>query len=438
MKLSIKNEAELTNKLGQVIYIAGTQWGDEGKGKLVDILSQHYDIVARCAGGANAGHTIVVNEGGESKKFVFHLMPSGILHEGTMCVIGNGAVIEVPTLFEEISTLKEKGINIHGKLKISDRAHLLLSYHKIIDGIQEDRKGDSKVGTTKRGIGPCYTDKVARIGIRVGDLLDFNLFAEKFRANAKRHMKVYGFELDIEQEINYYKDAVELIEPFIDNTAKYINDSHKEGKTVLAEGAQGTHLDIDHGTYPYVTSSNTTSGGVNTGLGIGPNKITNIIGIMKAYTTRVGEGPFPSELPLKEAEMLREQGAEYGATTGRPRRCGWLDTVVVKESVMLNGLTSINMTKLDVLTGISPIKIAIGYKLDGEKIDHIPFSLKDFENVEVEYIEMEGWKEDLNKAKTFEDLPENAQKYVKKVEELVETPINFIGVGIHRDEMIYR
>ncbi len=438
MTLSIKNEAELTDKLGQVIYIAGSQWGDEGKGKLVDILSQHYDIVARCAGGANAGHTIVVKEGGESKKFVFHLMPSGVLHEGKMCVIGNGAVVEIPTLFEEISMLKEKGIDIHGKLKISDRAHLLLSYHKTIDGIQEDRKGESKVGTTKRGIGPCYTDKASRIGIRVGDLLDFSLFAEKFRANAERHMKVYGFELDIEQEINYYKDAIESIEPYIDNTAKYINESYKEGKTVLAEGAQGTHLDIDHGTYPYVTSSNTTSGGVSTGLGIGPNKITNVIGIMKAYTTRVGEGPFPSELPLKEAEMLREQGAEYGATTGRPRRCGWLDIIVVKEAVMLNGLTSINMTKLDVLTGITPIKVAVGYKLDGEKTDYIPFSLKDFENVEVEYIEMEGWTEDISKAKTFEELPENAKAYVKKVEELVETPINFIGVGVHRDEMIYR
>ncbi|MFC1729809.1 adenylosuccinate synthase [candidate division KSB1 bacterium] len=438
MTLTIENEAELTKKLGQVIYIAGSQWGDEGKGKLVDILSAHYDVIARCAGGANAGHTIVVNEGGQSKKFIFHLLPSGVLHEGKMCIIGNGAVVEIPTLFEEIKTLKEKGIDIHGKLKISDRAHLLLSYHKIIDGIQEDRKGDKKVGTTKRGIGPCYTDKVSRIGIRVGDLLEFDTFAAKLRANAEKHMKVYGFDFDIEQEINYYKDAIEVLEGYIDNTAQYINKSYKEGKTVLAEGAQGTHLDIDHGTYPYVTSSNTTSGGVSTGLGIGPNKITNIIGIMKAYTTRVGEGPFPTELPDKEAEMLREQGAEYGATTGRPRRCGWLDTVVVRESVMLNGLTSINMTKLDVLTGVNPIKIGVGYKLNGETIDSIPFSLKDFDNVEVEYIEMEGWTEDISKAKTFDELPKNAQAYVKKVEELVETPINFIGVGVHRDEMIYR
>lgn len=438
MTLKILNEAELIKKLGQVIYIAGTQWGDEGKGKLVDILSQHYDIIARCAGGANAGHTIVVNENGESKKFIFHLLPSGVLHEGKMCVIGNGAVVEIPTLFEEIKTLKEKGIDIHGKLKISDRAHLLLSYHKIIDGIQEDRKGDKKVGTTKRGIGPCYTDKVARIGIRIGDLLDFDVFAGKLRTNAERHMKVYGFDFDIEKEINYYKDAIEVIAQYIDNTAKYLNESYAEGKTILAEGAQGTHLDIDHGTYPFVTSSNTISGGVSTGLGIAPNKLTNVIGIMKAYTTRVGAGPFPTELPEVEANMLREQGAEYGATTGRPRRCGWLDAVVVKEAISLNGLTSLNMTKLDVLTNVNPIKIGIEYKLNGESIDYIPSSLKDFDNVEVEYLEMEGWTKDISKAKKFEDLPKNAQIYVKKVEELLETPINFIGVGVHRDEMIYR
>jgi len=438
MALSIKNEAELTKKLGQVIYIAGTQWGDEGKGKLVDILSAHYDIIARCAGGANAGHTIVVNEGGQSKKFIFHLMPSGVLHDGKICVIGNGTVLHVPTLLEEIEELKKEGISVRDKLKISDRAHLLLEYHKIIDGIQEDRKGDKKVGTTKRGIGPAYTDKVARIGIRVADLLDFDGFAEKLRQNAERHMKAYGFDFDIEQEINYYKDAVEIIQEYIVNTTEFAHNSYKEGKTILVEGAQGTQLDIDHGTYPYVTSSNTTSGGVCTGVGIPPNKISNIIGIMKAYTTRVGAGPFPTELSGMEGDMLRDQGAEYGSTTGRPRRCGWLDIIVVKNAIAINGITSINMTKLDVLTKVDPIKIGVGYKLNGEPIEYIPTSLKDFDNVEVEYLEMEGWEEDISKAKKFSDLPKNCQNYVKKVEELLETPINFIGVGVHRDEMIYR
>lgn len=438
MTLTISSEAELTKKLGQVIYIAGSQWGDEGKGKLVDILSAQYDIIARCAGGANAGHTIVVNENGESKKFVFHLMPSGILHEGKTCVIGNGAVLHVPTLLEEIAELKEKGIEVHSKLKISDRCHLLLEYHKIIDGIQEERKGDKKVGTTKRGIGPAYTDKAARIGIRVGDLLDFNDFAEKLRRNAERHMKAYGFKFDIEKEINYYKDAIEVIQEYIVNTTEFLDRSYREGKNILAEGAQGSHLDIDHGTYPYVTSSNTTSGGVSTGLGLAPNKLNSVIGIMKAYTTRVGAGPFPTELSGLEGDMLREQGDEYGATTGRPRRCGWLDLVVVKNAIIVNGVNSINMTKLDVLTKVNPIKIGVGYKLDGKSVEYIPASLKDFEKVEVEYLEMEGWEKDISKAKKFDDLPKNAQAYVKKVEELLETPINFIGVGVHRDEMIYR
>jgi len=438
MDLSIKNEADIIPKLGQVIYVAGSQWGDEGKGKLVDILAEKYDIVARCAGGANAGHTIVVKEGDESKKFIFHLIPSGVLHEDTICIIGNGAVVHVPTLLEEITQLKEKGIDVSKKLKISDRAHLLLQYHKVIDGIQEERKGDKKVGTTKRGIGPCYTDKASRIGIRVGDLFDFDDFAQKLRSNAERHMKAYGFEFDIEQEINYYKDAVEVIDNFVINTTEYLHRAHRDGKTILAEGAQGTHLDIDHGTYPYVTSSNTTSGGVSTGLGIPPNKLNSVIGIVKAYTTRVGAGPFPTELSGMEAEMLREQGAEYGATTGRPRRCGWLDLIVIKNAIAINGISSINMTKLDVLKGVNPIKIGVGYTLNGESIEYIPASLSDFEKVEVEYLEMEGFTQDISKAKNFDDLPKNAKNYVKKVEELLETPINFIGVGVHRNEMIYR
>lgn len=438
MTISIKNEADCVKKLGQAIYIAGTQWGDEGKGKLVDVLSAQYDIIARSAGGANAGHTICVNEKGKTKKYIFHLMPSGILHKNKVCVIGNGTVIHIPTLLEEISKLKEQGVDVHGKLLISDKAHLLLEYHKIIDGIQEEQKKGKKVGTTLRGIGPAYTDKISRMGIRLADLLNFDDFAEKLRNNAKRHMKTYGFDFDIEQEINYYIDAVEIIREYIINTTEYIHEAYKEGKTILIEGAQGTHLDIDHGTYPYVTSSNTTSGGACTGLGFPPSKIENAIGIMKAYTTRVGEGPFPTELGGMEGDMLRDQGVEFGSTTGRPRRCGWLDLVAVKNAIDINGIASINMTKLDVLTGFQKIKIGVGYKLNGEQINYIPSSLSDFEDVEVEYAEMDGWTEDISKAKKFSDLPKNCQEYVKKIEEILETPINFIGVGVHRDEMIYR
>ncbi len=438
MKLTIKNEADILKTLGQVIYIAGIQWGDEGKGKLVDILSGQYDIIARSAGGANAGHTICVNEGGETKKYVFHLMPSGILRDGKICLIGNGTVINIPTLLEEVTQLKNQGIDIKGRILISDRAHLLLDYHKIIDGIQEERKKGKKVGTTLRGIGPAYTDKISRIGIRVGDLLDFNSFAEKLRANAERHMETYDFEFDIEKEINYYKDAIEVIGEYIVNTTEFVHESYRDNKSILIEGAQGTHLDIDHGTYPYVTSSNTTSGGACTGVGFPPNKIDNIVGIMKAYTTRVGEGPFPTELGDMEGKMMQEQGSEFGATTGRPRRCGWLDLIATQNAIDLNGITSINLTKLDVLTGFQKIKIGIGYKLDEESIKYIPASLEDFDNVKVDYLEMEGWTEDISKIKKFSDLPKNCQEYVRKIEELLDTPINFIGVGVHRDEMIYR
>jgi adenylosuccinate synthase len=438
MPISIKNADDIIPKLGQVIFIAGTQWGDEGKGKLVDILSGEYDIIARAAGGANAGHTIVINEDGQSKKYIFHLLPSGILREGKTCVIGNGCVIHIPTLLEEIQGLKERGIDIREKLLISDRAHIIFNYHRKIDQIQEKRKGDKKVGTTLRGIGPAYTDKVSRHGIRIGELLNFDSFAEKLRTNAEHHMKEYGFDFNIEEEINIHKDALGLIEGFIVNTAEYLDNQYKAGKTILTEGAQGTHLDIDFGTYPYVTSSNTTSAGVCSGLGIAPNRINNVVGIVKAYTTRVGEGPFPTELGDMEGKMLQDQGCEFGSTTGRPRRCGWFDAIVVQNAIVLNGITSINITKLDVLTNFQTIKIGVGYKLNGKDITFIPASLEDFDGVEVIYEDMPGWTEDISKVRKFEDLPENAQKYIKRLEEILEVPINFIGVGVHRCEMIFK
>lgn len=438
MKLAIKNIDEVVKKLGQVIYIAGTQWGDEGKGKLVDILSQHYDIIARAAGGANAGHTICVKNGTESKKFVFHLLPSGVLHEDKICVIGNGTVVHIPTLLEEITQLEEQGIDAFHRIRISDRAHIIFDYHKDIDVLQEEKKGDKKVGTTKRGIGPAYTDKIGQRGIRMGDLLTFDLFAEKFRANAEDKMKAFGIKVDIEAQITFYKDAADLLEPLIVNTIELLDQAYREGKSILAEGAQGSNLDIDFGTYPFVTSSNTTSGGACTGLGLAPNRLNSVVGIVKAYTTRVGSGPFPTELASMEGDMLREKGGEYGATTGRPRRCGWFDTVIVKNAITLSGINSINVTKLDVLTGFKTIKVGVGYELDGEPVHFVPASLADFERVEVKYIDVPGWNEDIAKVKDFKALPKNAQNYILKLEELLEVPINFIGVGVHRNELIYR
>ncbi len=438
MPISIKNADDIIPKLGQVVFIAGTQWGDEGKGKLVDIMSQKYDVVGRCAGGANAGHTIVITRNGEEQKFIFHLLPSGVLHEDKDCIIGNGLVVHLPTLIDEIHELKEKGISLTDRLFISDRTHIIFNYHGKIDEIQEERKGDKKVGTTLRGIGPAYTDKISRRGIRVGDLKNFNAFAEKLRKNAEFHMKEFGFDFNIEEEINIHKDALGLIEPMIINTAEYMDKIYKEGKNILVEGAQGTHLDIDFGTYPYVTSSNTTSGGVVTGLGIAPNRISTVVGIVKAYTTRVGEGPFPTELTSEDGKKLQDHGGEFGSTTGRPRRCGWFDATVVKNAITLNGITSVNLTKLDVLYGFETIKIGVSYRLNGETIEFIPASLEDFDNVEVLYEELPGWNDDISKAKTFEDLPENARNYVKKLEEILEVPINFIGIGVHRDDMIFK
>lgn len=438
MTLSIKNAGELMQKLGQVIYVVGTQFGDEGKGKLVDILSGQYDVIARSAGGANAGHTICVEKDGKSEKFVFHLLPSGILREDKICIVGNGTVIHIPTLLEEIENLKKQGIDIKNKLKISDRAHLIFEYHKIIDGIQEDSKGGAKVGTTKRGIGPAYADKINRIGLRAGDLLDFEEFSKKLKSNAEKHMKIYGFSFDIEKEIETHRKAVEKIKNCIINTSEYLYNEYKNKKTILIEGAQGTHLDIDIGTYPFVTSSNTTSAGASSGLGFPPNKINSIVGIVKAYTTRVGEGPFPTELAEDIGEKLRNAGGEFGATTGRSRRCGWFDSVLVKNAIAINGINSLNLTKLDILTGFDTIKIGTSYKLNGEPIQFVPASLKDFEKVEVGYMEMPGWNEGISNVKNFNGLPINAQNYILKLEELLETPINFVGVGMNRDQIIYR
>lgn len=429
--------SKYVKSLGQITCVIGAQWGDEGKGKLVDILSSEYDIIARYAGGANAGHTIhYKDENGEDKKVIFHLMPSGMLHDDNICVIGNGTVIHFPTLLDEMHELKNLGFDFKNRLFISDRAHMIFDYHLLSDSLQDGNGMTKKIGTTRRGIGPAYADKIARTGARAHLLRDPDRLVHIMRENCERLQKIYNFEFNIDKEINKYADLAGLLEPCVCDTSQFLDEQLKDGKSLLIEGAQGMMLDIDHGTYPYVTSSNTTVGGAMTGLGIAPQKINSVVGIIKAYTTRVGEGPMPTKLGQMEEEMLRDKGGEFGATTGRPRHCGWFDSVVAKYAARLNGFTSMNLTKLDILTGLKEIKIGYKYSIDGEEITSMPADADEFEKIEVEYVTMPGWDKDISKAKKFSDLPKNAQAYVKKIEELIEVPIQFIGVGVYRDEMI--
>lgn len=432
---------QISKKCGNVAVVLGGQWGDEGKGKLIDIMSEEYDIVGRAAGGANAGHTVYIRDPeheGESKKFIFHLMPSGMLYPHVQGVIGNGCVVHLPTLIEEIEFLKANGIDVNGRLFISDRAHLLFEYHKIIDGLQEEAKGAGQVGTTKRGIGPAYGDKVSRIGIRAGELKDFPAFEQKIRSNVETLRTMYKFDFNTEAEISYYKSILPLIEPMITDTGLLLNKANDEGKKILLEGANGTLLDIDHGTYPFCTSSNASIGGICAGTGIAPNKFTSVIGIMKAYMTRVGAGPFPTELDNETGAKIREQGGEYGATTGRPRRCGWFDAVASRYSAVLNGMTGINLTKLDVLDSFDTLKIALSYKYNGKVMESFPSIAGKLDEIEVEYLEMEGWKTDTSSAQKISDLPANAKAYVGKIEELLGVPVDFVGVGQKRDQMAFR
>lgn len=412
----------------------GAQWGDEGKGKLVDILAQQYDLIFRATGGANAGHTIYVGD----KKVVFHLIPSGMLHAGKVCAIGNGTVIHFPTLLEEIDVLKQSGVDIKGRLFISQRAHIVFEYHKIIDKAQEEMKGNAKIGTTGRGIGPAYADKISRIGIRVGELLDFENFSRHYRQNLELLKKMYKFEHDGDAELNEFKKIIPVIAPFITDTSLMFENAVNSGKYVLFEGANGTLLDIDHGTYPFVTSSNATISGIIAGCAVAPSRLTSIIGIMKAYLTRVGSGPFPTELKDKLGDEIREAGNEFGSTTGRPRRCGWFDAVGARYAVRLNGLTAINLTKIDVLNDLLVIKIGIAYKHKGKRLTEFPFDADVLAACEVEYIEMPGWQKDTSAVRDFNDLPENCKAYILKLEELIKCPIMFIGVGRSREQMILR
>ncbi|GBD90718.1 adenylosuccinate synthetase [bacterium BMS3Abin04] len=418
-----------------VTVVVGSQWGDEGKGKIVDILSERHNIVARYQGGANAGHTIEIGD----KQFILHLIPVGILRENVICIIGNGVVIDPVALLEEIETLENFGINIEGRLLISNNAHLIMPYHKLLDTINES--GKNKIGTTGRGIGPCYLDKYARKGIKIEDLLDRSLLEEKLRRNIEEKnnilKKIYSREeLDVNKIVEEYLAFDEKIDKYITNTAAYLNKAIDDGKSVLMEGAQGALLDIDHGTYPYVTSSNPTAGGACTGTGIPPTKINSVIGIVKAYTTRVGLGPFPTEMLDEEGENLRKWGHEFGATTGRPRRCGWFDALLVNYSRTINGMERAAITKLDVLSNFDEIKVCTGYKLNGKELKYFPTSLNKLEKVIPIYETLPGWKEDITSAKSYEELPSKAKDYLSFISEKSGFEISIISVGPKRSQTI--
>lgn len=416
--------------------VLGAQWGDEGKGKMTDYLAEDADVVVRFQGGNNAGHTVVVGD----KEYKLHLIPSGILYDDKLNVIGNGVVLDPKALFEEIDYLEGVGVKVTPeKLIISDRAQLIMPYHKVLDRLKEKARGKNDIGTTGKGIGPCYTDKFERCGIRVCDLMHPEVFAEKLKENIEMKnayiTKVLGGEaLDYTEILNEYLEFGKRLKPFIEETSVKVYNDIKADKTVLFEGAQGMLLDIDYGTYPYVTSSNTTAGGVSNGVGIGPNMITNAVGITKAYTTRVGKGPFPTELLDETGEWIREKGHEYGVTTGRSRRCGWLDLVIVKTAVRVSGLTSLAVTKIDTLAGLDTLKVCVGYKFDGKVIDYFPASLEDLAKCEPVYEEFAGWGEEVANARSYDELPENAKKYLERIEEFTETKISIVSVGPKRDQ----
>jgi len=418
------------------LVLLGAQWGDEGKGKATDLLGDRVDYVVRYQGGNNAGHTVVIGD----QKYALHLLPSGILSSNCVPVIGNGVVIDPAVLLEEIKGLNERGIDT-SKLTISLNAHLITPYHRTIDKVTERFLGKAKIGTTGRGIGPAYADKINRIGIRVQDLFDPSILRQKLEAalRDKNQVLVKVFNrnnINVDDVLTEYLNYAEILRPYVADTALLLNKALEEGKTVLLEGSQGTLLDVDHGTYPYVTSSNPTSGGACTGSGIGPTKIDRVIGILKAYTTRVGSGPFPTELFDEDGEALRRIGGEVGVTTGRNRRCGWFDAPIARYATRVNGLTDFFLTKLDVLTGWEKIPVCVAYEVDGKRVEEVPASQSDFHHAKPIYEYLDGWKEDISNCKKFEDLPINAQKYVQYLEKISGAPMSAIGVGPGRDQTI--
>lgn len=420
------------------IVVVGAQWGDEGKGKIIDVLARDMDYVVRYQGGNNAGHTVVIN----NRQFILHLIPSGILHPGKICIIGNGVVVDPQALLEEITYLKKNGIQLNNNLLISDQVHLIFPYHKIFDRLRESKRGGRKIGTTGRGIGPCYTDKAARTGIRLADLLDLKVFEEKLKSNLKEKnlilRKVYGvkgfsFKKIMEQYLFFRKK----IRRYACNCSKILNQAIADKKDILFEGAQGTLLDVDQGTYPFVTSSNATAGGACTGAGIGPTKIGEVVGVVKAYTTRVGEGPLPTEFGPKLASEIRNKGKEFGATTGRPRRCGWFDALVAQYAVRVNGLTSIAVTKLDVLDEQPVIKIAIGYKCKGKTYYDFPANIEMLFSCRPVYEEMPGWLKDTSGISKYNALPPQACRYLNRLSELLGVKISLVSTGSQREHVIF-
>ncbi len=419
--------------------IVGTQFGDEGKGKLVDFLSSKFDVVARYQGGANAGHTICF----DNKTVVLHLIPSGVFHEDCTCVIGNGVVIDPNALLDEIRQVEELGYDVKGRLFISHNAHLIMPYHKLLDSLHETAQNKKKIGTTGRGIGPSYEDKFARKGIRVVDLLHPEILEEKLRSNLEAKNKLIrniydSEEIDIDTMVREYSEFDEIINPYVTNTQLLLNKALRQGKSVLLEGAQGCLLDVDHGTYPYVTSSNPTSGGASTGSGIAPNYISNVIGVVKAYMTRVGNGAFPTELHDETGDKLGKIGNEFGATTGRKRRCGWLDLVALRYSLIVNGVTEIALTKLDVLDAFSEIGVCTSYMLDGKEITDFPTDDQTLSRVTPVYTTLKGWNASNAAARSYDDLHAETKAFIEFLENELGVPVTFISVGPGRDETVFR
>jgi len=414
------------------VVVVGAQWGDEGKGKVTDFLARQADVVVRYQGGSNAGHTVHVND----QEFRLHLVPSGILYPGTICVIGNGVVVDPGALVSELDHLEARGVDTSG-LRISDRAHVIFPYHHLLDAAEEDQKGQLRIGTTRRGIGPSYADKAARIGLRMADLLDWPLFEELVTRNlqAKNNLlsKVYGLPtVDPGEILDNYRKYAERLRPYITDTSLLVNNALDRGQSVVFEGAQGTMLDIDHGTYPYVTSSHPTAGGACIGAGIGPTRVDVVVGVVKAYTSRVGDGPFPTELSDELGNWLRERGGEYGTTTGRPRRVGWLDAVALRYAVRVSGIDGIAITKLDVLSGLDVLKIAVGYQYQGEVLTEVPASAAVMYRCEPVYEELAGFRESLQDVRSMDGLPAAARAYLQRIEELLGVPIVLVSIGSER------
>jgi len=417
------------------LAILGAQWGDEGKGKIVDLVTPHFSLVARYQGGHNAGHTVYVN----GKKFVLRLIPSGILHAGVTCVIGNGVVVDPKALLAEVDELIAAGIDVDGRIVVSDKAHLILPYHRDLDLLSEARRGERKIGTTSRGIGPAYEDKIARRGIRVGDLTDPAGLEREIRANVDaRNRLVQDTTMDAREVLAELKIHAARLKPWVRDVSLMLSEAMKKGQSILFEGAQGTLLDIDHGTYPYVTSSNATIGGVCTGLGVPPKAIGAVLGVVKAYTTRVGEGPFPTELTGAMGNLLRDSGNEYGAVTGRPRRCGWYDAVAVRYGVRINGLDALALTKLDVLDGLETLDICTAYKCGDQTLTEFPSDLAQLLRCTPIYESMPGWKAPTKGCRRYEDLPEAARKYIARLEAVTGVKAAVVSTGSERDDTILR